>query len=1237
MRGLYRKMSALLLSLALAVQPGLAALPLSGGMQSYAAENAADKASASDLKRSHDKRQNKKQSSGTDFGAAALRKASDANLNRSGENSISLAAETEENAAAAGKGRALIIAQTGDSSLGDGPSKDAEALMHTLLRTEQFDEDSIGILHVPQDAEDESYREAVWRWIDQAAEEGSELNFIAYSGHGDYHNDGSSELSLGDKNSISAQELKEHVSKLSGKLILALDCCYSGGMIMPTSLEDGEAADSEMTAASPEELQKQADQEMKDFVSAFRKAKGTSTASLQYYIYAAASAYETGIQGTYGGQLLVALGHALGYDRNDDTYNVFAADTGKETGEITAAELADYLKNSGSIATPTVYPNKSSEVLFTYTKDSGSPAVLTVRSAETGNVKLKLGSNGSVTVKVRVQNHGDTDVTVNAMAASSVFSELDRPGDYDTVMGNIEDRYQDCIMSADETAASIAANSTKTVSLTFTGDAEMTGLSDGGRFLVRVWDTENPENYGIADFYVAANNQDAEAPDAAAFALRKPAVIYSAENAAEVSAMVPINVQFDAEPTDKTGYASCTLTARYYDLGDSSGANESKNLKGYQVDKGGDVSADDDVVLNEDGWNNIYKDIRPVYNRTDIYAGTLNGSTYNYVWDVSRLKDGHYYALQVICDYGSTQKKLATFIKKVEKADADKAENVIGEVNLASRAFASGYNGIRLGENWSSKTAATISREYTKYLNTQSFTCRTVGEGDEKQSIPYLSARVEGHDGGTGWYEVTESNGDLSLGGELAEDAVFEAGKSYMSRIHLTIDEAANARFADNVVFTVAGHSLYDDGSNRSTVLADTNDKEAVIYVLHKDIGIEDSKLKLCRAGSKTVLPDGTALKAGDQLDIYCADGYDYTVDSSLREISVSAGDFRRFEVLGTDDSIGIMLYQRFSGRVTEKDSCATRLFLYPVSDAVYTQGDSFSVSGDFKEAGKNTVLSAAEKKNLQLFVTRDYDIMENARVTINVSHMLRLEKENTAVAEYPIAEPQKGAKISYLIPYPTSERLYKHYDYELVEKDGSIKVDFEAREDGLWITADRNGSFTLYGQFHGGDDGGFVDPDEDKEDSSGSHSHSGAAVVSRAVSGSWQLQTQSTDAGTVQHYHFRLANGRDATGWQLIRWNNAEHWFFFDSNGDMRTGWLKDGGKWYYLEKDGTMAVGWHYENGSWYYLEGSGSMATGWLRVGLYWYYFAADGRMQTGRQIINGMAQSFREDGSWISNKV
>lgn len=51
-------------------------------------------------------------------------------------------------------------------------------------------------------------------------------------------------------------------------------------------------------------------------------------------------------------------------------------------------------------------------------------------------------------------------------------------------------------------------------------------------------------------------------------------------------------------------------------------------------------------------------------------------------------------------------------------------------------------------------------------------------------------------------------------------------------------------------------------------------------------------------------------------------------------------------------------------------------------------------------------------------------------------------------------------------------------------------------------------------------------------------------------------------------------ASGWMVTGWYKEVWSDGSYdWYYFKSNGAMKKGWLKDGGKWYYLdEEDGYM-----------------------------------------------------------------
>ena len=72
--------------------------------------------------------------------------------------------------------------------------------------------------------------------------------------------------------------------------------------------------------------------------------------------------------------------------------------------------------------------------------------------------------------------------------------------------------------------------------------------------------------------------------------------------------------------------------------------------------------------------------------------------------------------------------------------------------------------------------------------------------------------------------------------------------------------------------------------------------------------------------------------------------------------------------------------------------------------------------------------------------------------------------------------------------------------------------------------------------------------------------------------------------------------------------------WYYFDSEGWMKTGWIKEYGNWYYLDDSGAMKTGLQTIEGKQYYLSASGAMQTGWQNIGDDTYFFADSGARQT-----------------------
>ena len=109
---------------------------------------------------------------------------------------------------------------------------------------------------------------------------------------------------------------------------------------------------------------------------------------------------------------------------------------------------------------------------------------------------------------------------------------------------------------------------------------------------------------------------------------------------------------------------------------------------------------------------------------------------------------------------------------------------------------------------------------------------------------------------------------------------------------------------------------------------------------------------------------------------------------------------------------------------------------------------------------------------------------------------------------------------------------------------------------------------------------------------SGGSHS---SGTGGGSGSGGRVYTSAPNTAGTWKHddkgWWFEYTDHTWPAGqWKQLVWNHIRSWYYFDADGYMATGWLKDGDHMYYLHPhaDGTqgyMYVGWHLINGKWYY----------------------------------------------------
>lgn len=148
------------------------------------------------------------------------------------------------------------------------------------------------------------------------------------------------------------------------------------------------------------------------------------------------------------------------------------------------------------------------------------------------------------------------------------------------------------------------------------------------------------------------------------------------------------------------------------------------------------------------------------------------------------------------------------------------------------------------------------------------------------------------------------------------------------------------------------------------------------------------------------------------------------------------------------------------------------------------------------------------------------------------------------------------------------------------------------------------------------------------------------------------------TDEETGKTYYYDL-EGNIKTGWKKLGsvwyyldgeneeypclmvqndWKKVKNiWYYFDNNGAMVTGWQQVDNTWYYLNSDGSMAKGWIKVKNAWYYLNNSGVMATGWQKINGKWYYLKSSGAMATGWQKVDGSWYYLNSNGSMATGWV
>lgn len=138
---------------------------------------------------------------------------------------------------------------------------------------------------------------------------------------------------------------------------------------------------------------------------------------------------------------------------------------------------------------------------------------------------------------------------------------------------------------------------------------------------------------------------------------------------------------------------------------------------------------------------------------------------------------------------------------------------------------------------------------------------------------------------------------------------------------------------------------------------------------------------------------------------------------------------------------------------------------------------------------------------------------------------------------------------------------------------------------------------------------------------------------------------SSSSSSDSSDYYDPAVLHGNwksDSNGWKFLQRNGKyatnswgivdSYWYYFGSDGYIKTGWIYWNGDWYYLNpesdgKKGQMKTGWVFDKalGCWFNMDSTGKMRVGWQLIDGKWYYF---------KEVSDGTKGVMMAD-TWIGN--
>ncbi len=551
----------------------------------------------------------------------------------------------------------------------------------------------------------------------------------------------------------------------------------------------------------------------------------------QYYFITCANQLETGYSQSYiGTEMMAAFGHAMGYDRNVNSYNVYAADTEASSGgssrsgyagdgQITMAELEYFFKNECMLtSTPVVYPSGSTDVLFTYGESAGTPASF---KCSIPSDDIEVSSSGEITVKTQIQNLTNRKLTLDSAVYTQGRQTFSFTADAEYMKG--ETGYYESSRYLE-----LEPNGSYEASFTFTSEDFSNGFSDGEKnpYCLKIWeykDDNTTGNYGVLSFYTKKKDGEGDKIDPDAFSLRQPIQLTdeSADNqftVTKTNSTLPMQIVYDQEYADKYTNAACLLSLYSYDLGTElpSGIHVKKANKSDVL-----VSGKNDTEVPLNSKVTVFERVRPAHERVEQADSSVRASIYSYVMDTAAKDDqgkeiyelNHYYALEFVCYDESTGKdrKIYAIIQKTNAADAKTYQIPGFEISYDVLDGFRKANGIPAEKTWADT------------FNDNVLTVKRAGEN--LQDVLQADGAGRYDFKVSGWKVKTSSKPEKWSA--MKDTDKFSPGKTYRCTIQVSVSEGNDSVFTADTWFAVNKHTV-------ENISISADQKTATFDIIHQ-------------------------------------------------------------------------------------------------------------------------------------------------------------------------------------------------------------------------------------------------------------------------------------------------------------------------------------------------------------------------------------------------------------------